>query len=172
MSKKKNRKKPSGKQVETPCNVTLENRLAEYFALDQFRKSTQGASSAWEGFQRQTAYICSRIAGCSDADYYPETVEDLAVAHFDKSLELVQIKSVSDDLSLSKLEPERKDSFLPMSSTFTALGLPSSPGLSYSEGSGPKWRASSPGRHQRKHRLKRSWKRGIRKSSFPSSSPR
>lgn len=42
MSKKKNRKKPSGKQAETPCNVTLENRLTEYFALDQFRKSTQG----------------------------------------------------------------------------------------------------------------------------------
>lgn len=111
MGKRKNRKKPSGKQAKMSCNVTLENRLAEYFALDQFRKSTQGASSAWEGFQRQTAYICSRIASCSDADYYPETVEDLAVVHFDKSLELVQIKSVSDDFSLSKLEPEREDSF-------------------------------------------------------------
>lgn len=123
MSKKKNRKKPSGKQAETPCNVTLENRLAEYFALDQFRKSTQGASSAWEGFQRQTAYICSRIASCSDADYYPETVEDLAVVHFDKSLELVQIKSVSDDFSLSKLEPERKDSFFAHVLHFHCIGV-------------------------------------------------
>ena len=46
MGKRKNRKKPSGKQAKMPCNVTLENRLTEYFALDQFRKSTQGASSA------------------------------------------------------------------------------------------------------------------------------
>ena len=111
MSKKKNHKKSSGEQAKTLCGVALENWLTEYFALDQFRKSTQGASSAWEGFQRQTAYICSRIASCSDADYYPETVEDLAVVHLDKSLELVQIKSVSDDFSLSKLKPERADSF-------------------------------------------------------------
>ena len=119
MSKKKNHKKSSGEQAKTLCGVALENRLTEYFALDQFRKSTQGASSAWEGFQRQTAYICSRIASCSDADYYPETVEDLAVVHLDKSLELVQIKSVSDDFSLSKLKPERADSFFNMSRTLS-----------------------------------------------------
>ena len=123
MSKRKNRKKSSGEQVKTPCNVTLENRLAEYFALNQFRRSTQGASSAWEGFQRQTAYICSRIASCSDADYYPETVEDLAVVHFDKSLELVQIKSVSGDFSLSKLEPEREDSFFAHVLYFHRIGV-------------------------------------------------
>lgn len=123
MSKKKNRKKSSGKRAKTSCGVTLENRLAEYFALDQFGKSTQGASSAWEGFQRQTAYICSRIASCSDADYYPETVEDLAVVHLDKSLELVQVKSVSDDFSLSKLEPEKEDSFFAHVFHFHRIGV-------------------------------------------------
>lgn len=59
----------------------------------------------------------------AEADYYPETVEDLAIVYPDERLELVQIKSVSDPFALSVLAPGKEDSFFEHVKHFYDLGL-------------------------------------------------
>lgn len=53
----------------------------------------------------------------------PETVEDLAVIFPDESLELVQVKSISSDFTLSVLKPNKEDSFFRHIIHFYKLGI-------------------------------------------------
>lgn len=99
MGKRNRRRKASVKYETVEVNVSIKEQLANYFDSNLFSDSVRGASSAWEGFQRQTIYICSRIAEGVKANYLPETVEDLAVIFPDESLELVQVKSISSDFT-------------------------------------------------------------------------
>lgn len=124
MGRGKKSRKNGRNQVRGKATVrTTADCLSSYFAVERFRKSIQGADSAWTGFQRQTAYISWRIAMDAEADYYPETVEDLAIVYPDERLELVQIKSVSDPFALSVLAPGKEDSFFEHVKHFYDLGL-------------------------------------------------
>lgn len=122
MGKRNRRKKVIGKQEPVKSDVTIKEQLSNYFDSNLFSGSVRGATSAWEGFQRQTIYICSRIAEGVKANYLPETVEDLAVIFPDQSLELVQVKSVSSDFTLSVLKLNKEDSFFRHIFHFYKLG--------------------------------------------------
>lgn len=123
MGRGKKSRKNGRNQVRGKATVrTTADCLSSYFAVERFRKSIQGADSAWTGFQRQTVYISWRIAIDAEADYYPETVEDLAIVYPDERLELVQIKSVSDPFALSVLAPGKEDSFFEHMKHFYDLG--------------------------------------------------
>lgn len=75
-------------------------------------KSEIGAEAAWRGFSTQTLYIAKRLLIAEDDDQlYPERVEDLMIMRKEKIIELVQVKNLSDDLSLSDLSPKKNDSF-------------------------------------------------------------
>ena len=123
MGRKKSGKAFSKRMPRKLTRAEVEKKLAEYYGLDQFNKSIRGASSAWEGFQRQTVYICSRIAECQEGEFYPETVEDLAVLYQDGSIELVQVKSVTNAFSLSRLTPGGRDSFFSHVYHFYHMGI-------------------------------------------------
>lgn len=123
MGKRKRRKKVNVKPTAAKSVATIQEQLKNYFESNIFSDSVRGASSAWEGFQRQTIYICSRIAEGVKANYLPETVEDLAVIFPDESLELVQVKSISSDFTLSVLKPNKEDSFFRHIIHFYKLGI-------------------------------------------------
>jgi len=70
----------------------------------EFTKSDTGAQSAWKGFSSQTLYIASRIATDTNSyDFFPEDVEDLVVKKDGTIIEAVQVKNISEDLTLSSL---------------------------------------------------------------------
>ncbi|HPR97349.1 MAG TPA: hypothetical protein PK466_13545 [Thermotogota bacterium] len=78
----------------------------------KFDKSDQGSYAAWKGFSTQTLYIANRlIHETQEYNYYPETVEDLMIRQNDKIIELVQVKNLKEDFTLSKLSPDKNDSF-------------------------------------------------------------
>lgn len=69
-----------------------------------FQKSDAGAQAAWKGFSSQTLYIASRlILDKNDCEYYSEDVEDLVIRKNGIVVEAVQVKNVSDSLTLSSL---------------------------------------------------------------------
>lgn len=75
-------------------------------------KSEIGASAAWKGFSSQTLYIAYRLISLNDKyNIYPETIEDLMIKEENNIKELVQVKNLSTDLSLSDLSPKNDDSF-------------------------------------------------------------
>lgn len=75
-------------------------------------KSDIGAKAAWKGFSSQTKYIAYRLLLLEDKyDFYPENVEDLMIKEQEKIVELVQIKNLSGNLSLSSFSPQNNDSF-------------------------------------------------------------
>ncbi|MEY8325949.1 hypothetical protein AALB47_18875 [Lachnospiraceae bacterium 54-11] len=75
-------------------------------------KSEIGSEAAWRGFSTQTLYIARRLLTAEDDEQlYPEQVEDLMIMRKGKIIELVQVKNLSDDLSLSDLSPKKNDSF-------------------------------------------------------------
>ena len=64
-------------------------------------KSEIGAEAAWRGFSTQTLYIAKRLLTAEEDDQlHPERVEDLMIMRKEKIIELVQVKNLSDDLSL------------------------------------------------------------------------
>lgn len=84
----------------------LKNRLLRRseFAIMLFQKSDAGAQAAWKGFSSQTLYIASRlILDKNNCEYYPEDVEDLVIRKNGIVVEAVQVKNVSDSLTLSSL---------------------------------------------------------------------
>ena len=75
-------------------------------------KSEIGTEAAWRGFSTQTLYIAKRLlAAEKNVQLYPERIEDLMIMKNNEVLELVQVKNLSSDLSLSDLSPKKKDSF-------------------------------------------------------------
>lgn len=76
-------------------------------------QSETGAEAAWRGFSTQTLYIANRLLECDDNEFkfYPEQVEDLLIKKGKSICELVQVKNLSKDLSLSDLSPQKEDSF-------------------------------------------------------------
>ena len=75
-------------------------------------KSDVGARAAWKGFSSQTVYIAYRLMILEDKfDIYPENVEDLMIKNDNKVEELIQVKNIGTDLTLSHLKPKDKDSF-------------------------------------------------------------
>ncbi len=75
-------------------------------------KSDIGSKAAWKGFSSQTVYIAYRLMILEDKfDMYPENVEDLMIKKDDEVKELIQVKNLSTDLTLSDLEPKKSDSF-------------------------------------------------------------
>lgn len=76
-------------------------------------QSETGAEAAWRGFSTQTLYIAKRLLECNDSEFefYPEQVEDLLIKKGKSIYELVQVKNLSKDLSLSDLSPQKEDSF-------------------------------------------------------------
>lgn len=91
----------------------------------QVAMSDIGAESAFRGFRSQTLYIVKRImAGCGqDIVFQPEGQEDLAVYDENGTLfEVVQVKNLNCNLTLSDLNPQREDSFLRRSLRLFASG--------------------------------------------------
>lgn len=75
-------------------------------------KSEIGTKAAWKGFSSQTMYIASRLLHEKEnLDFYPETIEDLMLKNGEDIVELVQIKNLKSDLTLSDLKPKSGDSF-------------------------------------------------------------
>lgn len=75
-------------------------------------KSDIGTKAAWKGFSSQTTYIASRmIDSNSNQEFHPEKIEDLLIKENGRILELVQIKNLGSDFSLSDLSPQKEDSF-------------------------------------------------------------
>jgi hypothetical protein len=74
------------------------------------------ATPAYRGYRLQTLYTLARILEpCETTDlvFQPEGAEDLAIFDTsDRPLEVIQVKSYTTNLTLSSLEPEKKDSFL------------------------------------------------------------
>ncbi|NLI92565.1 MAG: PAS domain S-box protein [Peptococcaceae bacterium] len=69
-----------------------------------FTKSDIGAQSAWKGYSSQTLYIASRIMGeTANDEYYPEHLEDLLIKRDGQVVEAVQVKNLSDPLTISDL---------------------------------------------------------------------
>jgi len=69
-----------------------------------FTKSDIGVQSAWKGYSSQTLYIASRIMGETANDgYYPEHLEDLLIKRDGQVIEAVQVKNLSDPLTISDL---------------------------------------------------------------------
>ena len=75
-------------------------------------KSDIGAKAAWKGFSSQTVYIAYRLMILEEKfDIYPENVEDLMIKKDNKVKELIQVKNINTDLTLSHLKPKNNDSF-------------------------------------------------------------
>ena len=78
----------------------------------KFINSERGTEAAWKGFSSQTTYIAYRIMFMSDdGEFCPEKVEDLLIEKNGLPIELVQVKNLTDALSLSDLDPKKEDSF-------------------------------------------------------------
>jgi hypothetical protein len=77
--------------------------------------SRADATPAYRGYRLQALYTLSRILESNDSanlTFQPEGEEDLAI--FDASnnlLEVVQVKAYSENLTLSSLKPDKRDSF-------------------------------------------------------------
>lgn len=79
---------------------------------DETIKSEIGTEAAWRGFSTQTLYIAKRLLEAeNNVQLYPEHIEDLMIMENKKVIELVQVKNLSTDLSLSDLSPKKTDSF-------------------------------------------------------------
>jgi len=77
-----------------------------------FHKSERGSQAAWKGFSSQTTYIAHRLLFLNDnSDFYPESVEDLMLKNNGVVTELVQVKNLGHDLSLSDFSLQKDDSF-------------------------------------------------------------
>ncbi|MBC6165038.1 hypothetical protein HCA15_00170 [Listeria booriae] len=78
-----------------------------------FIKSDLGAKAAWRGFSCQTIYIAHRLLLLNDtSDFFPEKVEDLMLKKDGRVSELVQVKNLSSNLTLSDLLSKKdEDSF-------------------------------------------------------------
>ncbi|MBE9103161.1 hypothetical protein [Vacuolonema iberomarrocanum] len=80
------------------------------------------ATPAYRGYRLQTLYTLARILEPHegiDVVFQPEGAEDLAVWETSGSLrEFVQVKAYSNDLTLSSLSPNKKDSFLERANTW------------------------------------------------------
>ncbi|MEK3792953.1 hypothetical protein MKX42_14580 [Paenibacillus sp. FSL R7-0204] len=69
-----------------------------------FSKSDLGAQASWKGYSSQTLYIASRVvADINSLEYFPEHLEDLLIKSDDEVSEIVQIKDLGSDLSISSL---------------------------------------------------------------------
>lgn len=78
----------------------------------KFTRSELGTKAAWKGFSSQTSYIAYRLMLLNDASaFYPEHTEDLMIKKDNIPQELVQVKNLTADLSLSHLSPQKSDSF-------------------------------------------------------------
>lgn len=67
-------------------------------------KSDLGAQAAWRGFSSQTLYIAYRLVLDSNGyEYYPEDIEDLVVKKDGRIIEAIQVKNVTNDLTISTL---------------------------------------------------------------------
>lgn len=87
--------------------------LDGYYAEPNFHRSIAGAESAWRGYGLQTLYICSRLLNEKSGAfvYRPETVEDLMIVDSSSevvSVELVQVKAMSDPLTFSHIANKEK----------------------------------------------------------------
>lgn len=79
---------------------------------NEFTRSELGTKAAWKGFSSQTSYIAYRLMMLNDESiFYPEQSEDLMVKKNNIPQELVQVKNLTADLSLSHLSPQKSDSF-------------------------------------------------------------
>ncbi|MDO3412449.1 hypothetical protein QWJ34_21980 [Saccharibacillus sp. CPCC 101409] len=69
-----------------------------------FSRSDLGAQASWKGYSSQTLYIASRIVE-DDAtlEYYPEHLEDLLIKKDGVVAEVVQVKDLGSNMSLSSL---------------------------------------------------------------------
>lgn len=75
-------------------------------------KSEIGTEAAWRGFSTQTMYIANRLLIAEEGlKLFPERIEDLMIMKEGQIIELVQVKNLSSDLSLSDLSPKKEDSF-------------------------------------------------------------
>lgn len=78
-------------------------------------RARDDATPTYRGYRRQTLYTLSRILGFTvDAQriYQPEGIEDLAVFDAaDRLVEIVQVKDLTEDLSLSSFSANKADSF-------------------------------------------------------------
>ena len=95
-------------------NCNLQKALADFDVNPLFRRSIIGAASAWRGFELQTLYICSRILSSDGTltEFWPERAEDLLIHQLDQdgsSLELVQVKAKTTDLTLSDIASRDRD---------------------------------------------------------------
>lgn len=82
--------------------------------MDIYSAADRGGNSAWKGFSSQTIYIANRLIFEKDKtkNYYPESIEDLKITDTNGSMvELIQVKNLSNDLSLSDLKPQKEGSF-------------------------------------------------------------
>ena len=71
---------------------------------DGFEASDLGAQSAWKGYSSQTLYIASRLLSRQyDYEYFPEDIEDLIIKKDGHIVEVVQVKNITADLTLSSL---------------------------------------------------------------------
>lgn len=74
-----------------------------------FTKSDIGAQSAWRGYSSQTVYIASRImCATSNDEYYPEHLEDLLIKRDGQVVEAVQVKNLSNPLTISDLASSKE----------------------------------------------------------------
>ncbi len=83
--------------------------------MSNYSAADRGGYSAWKGFSSQTVYIAYRLIVEKDnlKKYFPESIEDLKIVDSEDSIiELVQIKNLSSDLSLSDLNPNHEGGFL------------------------------------------------------------
>ena len=76
---------------------------------------SSGASASYRGYRLQTLYILRRMLDVSDNEnliFQPEGKEDLAVYDTDHNLiEVVQVKALGSELSLSSFSPPKPNSF-------------------------------------------------------------
>lgn len=80
--------------------------------MEEIVRSEIGAEAAWRGFSTQTLYIANRLLNVEEGvELFPESVEDLMLKKDNNVIELVQVKNLSDDLTLSDLSPRKSDSF-------------------------------------------------------------
>ena len=80
------------------------------------------ATGAYRGYRRQALYTLYRILTDNIAKFQPEGKEDLAIFQDTGQLsEIVQVKSYSHALTLSDLEPCKKDGFFARLARETAL---------------------------------------------------
>lgn len=70
----------------------------------QFSKSDLGAQASWKGYSSQTLYIASRIVQDHGLfEYFPEQLEDLLIKCDGEVSEIIQIKDLEANLSISNL---------------------------------------------------------------------